>query len=142
MSLESRFWSKVEKSSACWLWMANRVGNGYGQISVNGRKVYAHRLSYEWAKGPIPAGLDIDHLCRVLLCVNPDHLEAVTRRENLLRGNTLAARQVARTHCPSSHPYDEENTRIRRGKRECRECGRVRCLARYHDRRRELHVGA
>jgi hypothetical protein len=84
--LTEKFWSKVDKTSDCWLWTAS-TRNGYGQIARgDGRVDYAHRLSYEMAHGAIPPGLNIDHLCRQPLCVRPDHLEAVTQRENLRRG--------------------------------------------------------
>ena len=89
-----------------------------------------HRVAYEAAVGPIPEGLQLDHLCRNTLCTNPAHLEPVTCRENLLRGNTLQAANAAKTHCPYGHPYAGENLRVRRLKsgglgRSCRECARV-----------------
>lgn len=84
--LAERFWEKVERTDACWLWQGHRNHKGYGYISVNRRHVGAHRVAYEMARGvPVPAGLEIDHLCHVRHCVNPDHLEAVTHMENLRR---------------------------------------------------------
>ena len=81
--------------------------------------------------GPIPDGLYLDHLCRVRDCVAPDHLEAVTNRENTVRGENFIARQVSTTHCPQGHLYDEANTYIcGRGKRECRTCKRARAAKR------------
>jgi hypothetical protein len=78
-----RFWAKVTivGPKDCWLWTGN-VDTVYGRFWLDGRKVLAHRYSYELAKGLIPDGLHIDHLCRVQLCVNPAHLEAVTQLEN------------------------------------------------------------
>lgn len=83
-----RFWAKVDKTDACWLWTGGHNGLGYGrfQLGRRGRLVYAHRYSYELAKGAIPDDLVIDHLCRTSACVNPDHLEPVTIRENHMRG--------------------------------------------------------
>jgi len=81
-----RFLDKVEITETCWLWTGARTKWGYGNVGVGGHYFGAHRVSYRIFVGPILQGLDIDHLCRVKLCVNPDHLEAVTRRENLRRG--------------------------------------------------------
>jgi len=72
--------------------------------------------------GPIPEGLDLDHLCRNRWCVNPEHVEPVTRRENLIRGQTTIAQNVSKTHCPAGHAYDETNTYYYRGMRQCRIC--------------------
>ena len=83
-----RFWSKVDKTDTCWNWIAGR-SNGYGMIQINKKHKYAHRVSYEIFKGDIPEGLELDHLCRNRKCVNPDHLEAVSSRENTMRGNNI-----------------------------------------------------
>ncbi len=81
-----RFWMKVNFTDTCWLWNAHLDREGYGGFSVGGMSVPAHRWAYEFCVGPIPDGLTIDHLCRVHNCQNPDHLEPVTRRENVRRG--------------------------------------------------------
>jgi len=83
----------------CWLWQGPLSPNGYGRTS----KWYAHRAMYEILMGPIPPRLVIDHLCRVRRCVNPDHMEVVTRGENVLRGETVSARAARQTHCKRGH---------------------------------------
>ena len=135
-ALELRFWSKVDKSGDCWLWTAAKSHDGYGLFRYGGKNAYAHRVSYEWANGPVVPGLDLDHLCRVRSCVNPAHLEPVTRRINLLRGDTRIAHNIATTHCPQGHAYDALNTyvRPRGGTRDCRTCHRERELRRYRAR--------
>ena len=105
--------------SPCWVWAKGLHPTGYGSLGVNESWGYGHRVYYERSKGPIPAGLHIDHLCRVRACVNPDHLEAVTQQENIRRG------AEAITHCRQGHPYDESNTyRNKDGHRTCRTCRR------------------
>jgi len=82
---ENRFWPKVKKTKRCWIWTGTRFPNGYGCFKINKKSVGAHRVAYELQKGPIPSGLTIDHLCCNKLCVNPNHLEAVTLGENRRR---------------------------------------------------------
>lgn len=120
------FWSKVDKSGECWLW-TKATQKGYGVFWVPPQNRRAHVVAYNLLVGPVPEGLDLDHLCRVRHCVNPSHLEPVTRKENVLRGETRAAENAAKTHCVRGHPFDDENTRISpKGLRICRECGRDR----------------
>lgn len=78
-----RFWSKVEKSSDCWIWTAGLNSVGYGKIRLGGRHVYAHRVSYSLTYGTIPPGMVIDHMCHNSVCVNPAHLQAVTQKQNM-----------------------------------------------------------
>jgi hypothetical protein len=118
-----RFWDNVAKTETCWLWLGARGGH-YGSYYSDGKSVLAHRFAYEALVGPIPDGLQIDHLCRVRLCVNPAHLEPVTQRENILRGTGPTAVNARKTHCPKGHQYDEGNTRWYKNKRWCRACHR------------------
>jgi hypothetical protein len=123
--LSDRLWAKVNKTDTCWLWTGAKIHHGYGKIGIDKERTeLVHRVSYELLVGPIPDGLVIDHLCRVTACVNPAHLEAVTQAENVRRGRS-GDHLVARTHCPQGHPYDEVNTRIYRGRRNCRACKAV-----------------
>lgn len=123
-----RFWSKVEKGEYCWKWHGASGDGRYGRFHlsrVGGPKIMvtAHRYSYELTNGPIPEGLVLDHLCRNTFCVNPDHLEPVTIRENTLRGESIPAMNVLVTHCPYGHEYDAINTYINKtGGRHCRTC--------------------
>jgi hypothetical protein len=115
---------EVDPVSGCWLWTAKLSPDGYGQIRERGKHKQAHRVAYELHRGEIPAGLQIDHLCRVRHCVNPDHLEPVTQLENARRGHYRM-----RTHCPQGHAYDETNTYIRpNGRRTCRACNLASAL--------------
>lgn len=130
-SVDERFWAKVDKSGECWIWTAYITSTtGYGFWSYGGRanmvKTTAHRYAYETLVGPVPEGLELDHLCRVRACCNPAHLEPVTRRTNQLRGQTVGARNASVTKCPQGHAYDAENTYIYppKGSRHCRECSR------------------
>ena len=130
-----RFWKKVVVDCACdcWVWVA-ATSVGYGKFHL-GKQVGAHRVAYSTWRGEIPAGLHLDHLCRNTRCVNPAHLEPVTCRENLLRGNTFQAKNAAKTHCANGHEFTKENTHIkRRGaleERRCRACCREQ-MARYY----------
>jgi hypothetical protein len=125
-ALEERYWPQVSKGPDCWEWTGARR-NGYGTIRSQGRQLSTHRVAYELAVGPIPAGLTIDHLCFNKVCVNPAHLEPVTRGENVRRYTRTIVR------CPSGHPYDEANTWTdRKGKRQCLACNRARARAWYY----------
>ena len=119
-----RFTSKYteDPESGCWVWHGSRTPLGYGRFWF-GRGQQAHRVSYEYHVGPIPEGLHIDHLCRNTSCVNPDHLEPVTPRENILRGIGVSAKNARKIHCPVGHPYTPENTYIApNGSRKCKRC--------------------
>jgi len=138
--LEPRIEVGVEPGD-CWPWTGYIMPNGYGKLTVQGRRSnLAHRLAYETFVGPIPAGLDLDHLCRVRHCVNPDHLEPVTRSENLRRSplpNNGGAFHRSKTHCPQGHPYDRENTRWYRNERTCKTCRVAHSKAAYERRKQK-----
>jgi hypothetical protein len=120
-----------EPNSGCWIWLGAVQKNGYGHFWIDGRTVRAHRHAYIEKYGPIPDDLVLDHKCRVRCCVNPDHLELVTTKENIRRGDTGKAQKL-KTHCPKGHAYDEKNTRIcALGKRICRACDREAHRFRY-----------
>jgi len=107
-----RFFAKVEFTDTCWLWRACLDRYGYGKTAVK-----AHRWVYEFCVGPIPNHLQIDHLCRVRHCVNPDHLELVTSAENTKRG-----KRGGRTHCVHGHPLFGDNLYQQEFRRSCRQC--------------------
>lgn len=129
-TVTERFWSRVDKNGPvpeyaphlgnCWLWTGATSSWGYGQIYLDGVLIHTHRWAWIDANGPVPAGLELDHLCRVHACLRPSHLEPVTHQENVARGARL------RTHCPHGHAYDAINTQLYRGARRCRSCSRRR----------------
>lgn len=130
--LSHRFWAKVDQAGPisqhrpdlgpCWIWKAGKTRWGYGRIRIDGKRRYAHRLPYEDIHGPIPSGLEPDHLCRVRCCVNPDHLEPVTPLENAQRGI-----RHTKTHCIRGHALSGTNLLLKRNgrQRNCRQCGRI-----------------
>lgn len=127
-----RFWAKVQKTDTCWLWTGALDYGGYGILwQGQGRSVRAHRYSYELLVGPIPVGLTIDHICAVRNCVNPVHLDPCTAAENVRRSPNTPYRIKARqTHCLRGHEFDQKNTAIHNGRRECRRCASLRESAR------------
>ena len=116
-----KFMAKVTKTKTCWIWQGCLTHNGYGQLRRNNKSWLAHRYSYVLFKGSIPNGMVLDHLCRVRNCVNPEHLEPVTNRENLLRGIP-----GNKTHCPHGHEYTQENSAYYKNYKYCKTCNRQR----------------
>lgn len=135
MTTLDRFWSLIESRESCWLWR-HPLKTGYGQFTADGRKVSAHRFAYEAFIGSIPEGMQIDHLCRVPRCVNPQHLEPVTAAENTHRGNapTMIKKRerIASGTCPSGHSA----TRWSEAQRGCRQCAIERPVSAEETRRR------
>src|ERR1019366_5456905 len=117
--------------SGCWTWTGSLDKDGYGKSWQEGGSYRAHRASYEFFVGPIPAGLTIDHLCRNRACVRPDHLEPVTNGVNIMRGIGVAPVNVRKTECPSGHAYSGANLRIEGTERLCRTCQNARRRRRY-----------
>lgn len=139
-------YAQVEPNTGCWLWTGAQTSSGYGEMVVGSKRgpgprmAYAHRLSYEHWKGEIPPRFDIDHLCRQRCCCNPSHLEAVTHRENNMRGDRYAqgAPNRSKTHCRHGHPFDERNTSVRpTGARRCRACEAAAARRRKAQRQKE-----
>ena len=123
-----------EKGDSCWPWVGRLDRHGYGQFTLGRKTMLAHRVVYQAIIGPIPVGMTLDHLCRVRRCVNPSHLEPVTKQENTLRGDGPTAQNARKTHCPAGHPYEGPNLYINQGRRHCRLCIRRRTVE--HLRRR------
>lgn len=134
------FWSKVIKDSPknCWLFTGPFNNGGYGSITIGSRTdksrkaLGSHRFSYLLAYGEIPDGLQIHHECNNRKCVNPKHLKAVTCSENLLARPPFDNHWKKKTHCPQGHEYNSENTRLNKGRRHCKECGRIACMKWYY----------
>jgi hypothetical protein len=124
--LVDRLWDKIspEPMSGCWFWLGHLGRLGYGQMKVCNQMWKAHRLVYTLFRGTIPVGAELDHLCRQRDCVNPDHLEPVTHRENILRGVGVASCCAKKTHCLRGHPLSGRNLIVadHGRRRRCREC--------------------
>lgn len=125
----------------CWTWAAHSIRGGYGTIAWKNRATGVHRLLYAWLVGPVPLGPiglvpEIDHLCRNRACCNPAHLELVTRQENVLRGESMAARNAKKTHCKRGHEFSPDNSVYKSRGWQCKTCLRESALRRYYEKRR------
>lgn len=142
-SLPPKVRERVAFGSSCWEWRGAFHPNGYGRFCLRKSvSAPAHRHVYELLVAPVPKPLVMDHLCRNIRCVNPDHLQPVTNRENLLRGVGPSAVNARKTHCSKGHPYTEENTwrspnAASKAGRQCRTCNRLKQRALKRRRRAE-----
>jgi hypothetical protein len=129
-----RFWRSVEKRGSCWIWTGT-INLGYGTFQAGGKSLRAHRVAWVLVhRRPIPDGLSLDHICRVRSCVNPDHLEPVTTRINVLRGIGVTAINARKTHCRRGHPLELGNLFYVRGMRQCVKCEAIRARRKYDNR--------
>jgi len=126
-------WSRVRIREGCWEWVGAKDKFGYGQMAIDCKKYKSHRITYQWLIGPIPEGLELDHLCRNPNCCNPIHLEPVTHQKNMVRGNA-GKWQRDKTHCKHGHEFTEENTKVENGHRRCIACAKTITAS-----RREAH---
>lgn len=130
------FWRNVTRGSGCWTWERYRDHDGYGRCNIGDRRgVLAHRVAYELAFGPLPPGVEVDHLCGNRGCVNPTHLEAVSKRENNVRRFGLTMADLPGDTCIHGHAFDDTNTYVQGGRRTCRTCNRL-AVARYAARKK------
>lgn len=142
------------REDGCWEWNGTRTKYGYGlaRRQPGTTPTTAHRVIYEEYVGPIPDGLELDHVCHTRdttckggqscphrCCVNPDHLEPLTPKENTYRGRSFSAINAKKTHCPKGHPYSEKNTKVSKGWRFCRTCARE-AQQRYEAKKRSGRV--
>ena len=131
LRIMDRLWARVRQDGECWLWQGKLSNHGYGLLSIKSKYVNVHRWLYQRVRGPLPAALTLDHLCRNPRCISPAHLEPVALRVNILRGQSPSALKASVTHCPYGHLYTPENTLGPPNRRTCRQCKLARDRRRY-----------
>jgi hypothetical protein len=136
-----RFWSYVEKTTTCWNW-TGATSKGYGLLWMRGRRIRAHRYAWQEKRGPIPDGLQIDHLCRNRRCVKPSHLRVVDQRTNILCGDAPTAQNARKTRCPKGHGYIVRKNGRMGLQRQCLTCRRERELRRYYAKKLAGNTGS
>lgn len=139
ITTEERIYQRVTMvpMAGCWLWLLHCNSDGYGTIKINGINRHAHIVAFEHFRGPVPEGLELDHVCRVRCCVNPWHLEPVTHIENVRRGVSGIVsrdRELSKTHCPHGHEYSIENTYRYKNRRKCSLCRTTQKRKYWHSR--------
>lgn len=135
------FWHKVEKTDTCWVWRGTRQTKGYGYHVASKRGSLAHRFAYQLLVGPIPDGLQVDHVCRNRWCVRPEHMRLVTPRENVLAGIGISAQNARKTHCLRGHPFEGTNLlRDSKGRRMCATCRRQQNRESYQRRKARIQL--
>ncbi len=124
------FEKNIDIMEECWLWIGNKLKTGYGYFWHNGKTEMSHRVSYEHWNGNIPDGTEIHHKCHNRSCVNPQHLEVLTHRENLMESETVSTINIRKIHCLNGHKFTPDNTYTRKsGGRECKACKKARIKA-------------
>jgi len=123
----AHLFSRFDGVDDCWVFHLAKNHDGYIRINLGGRKIMAHRAALMWRGIEVPPKMEVDHLCRNRACCNPDHLEVVTHRENMRRGNGMDRVHAAKTHCFRGHEFDAANTYVaKNGSRTCRICRRMK----------------
>lgn len=140
ISVIERFLNKIKiLDSGCWKWISTITNQGYGQFWFNGKQRSSHRFIYKYYHGEVNSSLVLDHLCRNRKCVNPEHLEQVSIKENILRGNGFAALNIKKTHCKNGHEFIDNNTHLdSNGHRRCKFCNKIR--QQQFQKRKKLEV--